>query len=514
MQFSQSLPVLLGGTPRPMWISEAPEDPRSFQRGQKLLPETQQRSLIRNTSGTALSRGAAERPDQLATSWLDSWLEAARTFEMNTDFDVAAELGEEHLDLTDLMGIMKEQSRGKRTIQALGDKILLHKLLSNLGVPQMPMLLSTHGSADSTEVDRLVEKLEESEQDEAFDVVAKPTHLSNSSGTLMLSKQIWESQSYNAEKLSEHMETYLEQKADESESSALQSLVPGFVVQPRYRSCIDFGSPVEIRVVTLWGVTRLAIWWWGPKGHETAQWQRNAWIVHEASSEERRDVERGWQVFHENPQADAKYNAMLQIILQAMPTMALTAEKIARATGAPFLRSDFFVGSPQWGVRLNEVAYGSNIIMRRAARGSQTQHPDDSQRIADILQEGLKVCPRQPPAHFLERLGCRGTSYEPAWWQFWARDQPGMQVTELPAAAGAALPAQPLAGLPMQSPMPATARQPRAGPASSPRPPAAAPGLPRAVSLSGLAQAPSTGRTVLPRSQLFDYRAPQPIVRL
>ncbi|CAK0800958.1 unnamed protein product, partial [Prorocentrum cordatum] len=44
---------------------------------------------------------------------------------------------------------------------------------------------------------------------------------------------------------------------------ALRSLVPGFIAQPRYRSCLDFGHPLEMRVVTLWGKARVGVWWWG-----------------------------------------------------------------------------------------------------------------------------------------------------------------------------------------------------------------------------------------------------------
>lgn len=87
-----------------------------------------------------------------------------------------------------------------------------------------------------------------------------------------------------------------------------------------------------------------------------------------------------------------------------MPRMAQIAESVATAFGAPFLRSDFFVGSERWGVRLNEVAYGSGVDFRRRGK-------DDSAELAHILQEGLRCCAQLSPNDFLEPLGASGASY-------------------------------------------------------------------------------------------------------
>lgn len=107
--------------------------------------------------------------------------------------------------------------------------------------------------------------------------------------------------------------------------------------------------------------------------------------------------------------------------------MAILAERIATAVGTPFLRSDFFVGSSKWGLRLNEVAYGSNIELRKFSKAPQG-FADDSFDVARILQEGFKRCQRKSPDHFLSRLGVQGSTYEPAWWRFWDQTSPGMQV--------------------------------------------------------------------------------------
>jgi len=95
-----------------------------------------------------------------------------------------------------------------------------------------------------------------------------------------------------------------------------------------------------------------------------------------------------------------------------MPAMASTAEHLATAIGAPFLRVDFFVGSPRWGVRLNEVAYGSMVEHRRPPKGDSRTLVDDSPAIARILREGAALCHQKAPsALFLEALGARGATY-------------------------------------------------------------------------------------------------------
>lgn len=55
--------------------------------------------------------------------------------------------------------------------------------------------------------------------------------------------------------------------------------------------------------------------------------------------------------------------------------------------------SDFFVGNSKWGVRLNEVAYGSGLDYRRRGAASKPMGSawvgglmDDGPAIAEILQ--------------------------------------------------------------------------------------------------------------------------------
>jgi len=129
----------------------------------------------------------------------------------------------------------------------------------------------------------------------------------------------------------------------------------------------------------------------------------------------------GWEIIHQHKGHNPGFDAALELFRRAMPAMAAAAEAIATAAGAPFLRSDFFVGSGRWGVRLNEVAYGSGIDYRR--KGSGADLVDDSPAIARILQEGHALCTqRYNPEFFLEPLGANGTSYvaePPEWWEWW-----------------------------------------------------------------------------------------------
>merc|ERR1719181_1681434 len=93
--------------------------------------------------------------------------------------------------------------------------------------------------------------------------------------------------------------------------------------------------------------------------------------------------------------------------------MASAAEQLASAVGAPFLRVDFFVGDPKWGIRLNEVAYGSGALLKRTSDKGGMILVDDAHATAQILREGMAQCNVKLPAEaFLGRLGARGSTYE------------------------------------------------------------------------------------------------------
>eukprot|EP00929_Paragymnodinium_shiwhaense_P096077 TRINITY_DN5755_c0_g1_i1.p1 TRINITY_DN5755_c0_g1~~TRINITY_DN5755_c0_g1_i1.p1 ORF type:complete len:697 (-),score=139.60 TRINITY_DN5755_c0_g1_i1:59-2149(-) len=348
------------------------------------------------------------------------WIEAARAFKMNTDFDVSAVL-RRHLavarfvDITSLFNIMKKESDGKRTIQALADKIILSRMLDNMGMPQMPMTFAARRDVERQDVYRVVEGLEQMERQghtDAFDVVVKPTHLSNGDGAVIFDKDRWlnELGGWNKEKLFQHMKKYLATKAADNESEALKSLIPGFVVQPRYRSVFDFKTPLEVRVVTLWGKTRLGIWWWGRGIREE---RRNTWLIRHPRIRGELGPDDTWEILHDHQGHNPGFHEAVKLMQRAMPTMSASAETIATAVGAPFLRSDFFIGSEKWGVRLNEVAYGSGTDYKQRPVGSPCL-VDDGPTIARILAEGYEQVPvqnRLGPDAFLRKLGADGVRY-------------------------------------------------------------------------------------------------------
>jgi len=346
--------------------------------------------------------GSAEDPEP--------WLDAASTFDLNTDFDIAQTLSNHCMGIMELIEIMKVKSFNKCTIQALGDKIALSRMLDNMNVPQMPLLFATQRQVDRRMVYDLVNDLEYSTDANVFDIVVKPTHMSNGLGTVIFDKDRWDNEEggWNREKLFMHMQKYLAQRAD-TESEALKSVIPGFIVQSRYRSVLDFKTPLEVRVVTLWGKTRMGIWWWG---RGTREEKRNTWIVRRPHIPGRLGEDDAWEAIHEHAGDNPGFHKALELFRKAMPAMSAAAEAIATAVGAPFLRSDFFVGSEEWGVRLNEVAYGSGTEYRQLPEG-MVSLVDDGPIIAKILQEGFRRCRmRHTPEHFLSRLGATGGTYE------------------------------------------------------------------------------------------------------
>jgi hypothetical protein len=315
------------------------------------------------------------------------------------------------------MAVMKAESANKKTIQALGDKIVLSQMLDNLSIPQMPLLFSVYEEVEMSEVQAFVTSLERSSESDAFDLAIKPTHLSNGDGAKILSKDKWEERGWNATKLYDHMTSFLQKQAADCESEALQSVTPGFIVQPRYRSCVEVELPLAMRVVTLGGNARIGLWWWGRRDAKNdpaskKKPQRTTWLVRRPKVVGKLSNDDDWEVLHEHVGQNRGFDKALELFKQEMSSMAAMAEAIATEAGAPFLRSDFFVGSKKWGVRLNEVAYGSGCDCKRRPAGASTLI-DDGPMIAQILQEGLKVCKqRAAPEHFLSQLGAQGSTYE------------------------------------------------------------------------------------------------------
>jgi len=337
-----------------------------------------------------------------------AWLEAAENFEMNVDFDVPSLRGL-RVPLVEVINIMKAASMGRGTIQALGDKIMLHRILNNLGVSQMPANLIIEGPlVNQREVEQF---LHTHLSDPGFaGAVVKPSHLSNSSGVLLVRAPLKPDKVYPIiQMIGDHIRQFMRETAAPTESAALRSLKPGFMVQPKYANC-GFEKPLEIRVVTLWGKARVAVWWYGGTPEEGSE--RNSWLVRRPAHRDTLDLGADdWELIHRHYAVDPNFDRAIELFRQHVQEMARTAEMISTAVGAPFMRTDFFVGDSKWGVRLNEVAYGSGI--EYLTRDSSGRLVDDAPAIAEIIQEGMARCRRRvPPQQLLSRLGVWGNNYE------------------------------------------------------------------------------------------------------
>eukprot|EP00927_Polykrikos_kofoidii_P045032 TRINITY_DN3889_c0_g2_i1.p1 TRINITY_DN3889_c0_g2~~TRINITY_DN3889_c0_g2_i1.p1 ORF type:complete len:702 (+),score=99.63 TRINITY_DN3889_c0_g2_i1:71-2176(+) len=363
---------------------------------------------------------------------IEPWLVAAQSFPLNTDFDFTTGYGAGRgtLDLPSLRKVMKEESAGKRTIQILSDKLLLHGLIQNLGVAQMPLFLSLRGDEPISrnhkdEIERFVR--DHLSKDDDQDVVMKPTHLSSGTGVIVISQVAPKYHEATVNYLDHHVKKYMAQTAHADESAALRSLRPGFIVQPKYESVVKFKTPLELRVVTIWGKARLGVWWWGRAKDGGEHTGRNAWLVRHPASPGKLSDNDAWEVVHEHAGTNLGFDCGLKLFHRHMSSMTAAAEKVARAVGAPFLRCDFFVGCPKWGVRLNEVAYGCGADYRTSLHkpvceraslsgarcGELTRNTvDDSESVARILQEGMARCQiKMAPKIFFERLGVCGRTY-------------------------------------------------------------------------------------------------------
>lgn len=346
---------------------------------------------------------------------LKPWLEAAANFKLNTDFDVTCPT--EKLDFAALMATMKKESAGKWTIQTMADKLLLNGLLENLGLPHMPMIFASRSLAKLRErLEVLVDKLIiATAKNQPYDIIVKPTHLSSAQGVMSFNKVHSSHREDTIRQLEQHMRKYIETQASKQESAALQSLKPGYIGQPKYKSVVGFKAPLELKVCALWGKARAGVWWWGTRAAGPAQVpHRNVWIVRSPNVPGELNDDDGWEVLHNHPGGNAGWDQAVLLFKRHMPEMAALTEALATALGTPFLRADFFVGSPKWGVRLNEVAYGCGLEYRNLLKDGDNQRIiDDKPTMSEILRQGMALCHRRlPPHHFLQMLGAQGSCYE------------------------------------------------------------------------------------------------------
>merc|ERR1719214_324721 len=138
---------------------------------------------------------------------------------MNLDFEVPHETAASSSDFDALMNIMKAHSAGKATIQALADKIMLSRMLDNLGIPQMPALLIVERpDIDQREIENFV--LRHLCGPNSYDVVVKPTHMSNAAGVINVSRPTpSEGPQMTIDYLTWHLKHYMQEKAASCESA-------------------------------------------------------------------------------------------------------------------------------------------------------------------------------------------------------------------------------------------------------------------------------------------------------
>jgi hypothetical protein len=299
----------------------------------------------------------------------------------------------------------------------MADKLLLNGLLENLGLPHMPMIFASRSLAKLRErLEVLVDKLiVATAKKQPYDILVKPTHLSSAQGVMSFNKVHAHHREDTICQLEKHMRKYIETQANCQESAALQSLKAGFIGQPKYKSIVAFKAPLELKVCCLWGKVRSGVWWWGTRMAGPAQVpHRNMWIVRDPLVPGELSDNDGWEVLHNHPGGNAGWEQAVKLFKRHMPEIRALTETLACALGTPFLRADFFVGSPKWGVRLNEVAYGCGLEYRNFLRdGNVHRIIDDKPAMSEILRQGMALCHRkQPPEHFLRTLGVQGSSYE------------------------------------------------------------------------------------------------------
>jgi hypothetical protein len=304
--------------------------------------------------------------------------------------------------MQELSGILKATSASKWTSQTLSDKLALNRILRNLGMPQMPVHYINEGvSVNRNGVENFV--LTHLCHANSTPVAMKPTHLSNGTGVIFVGRVAPEDGPQpTMNYLVHHLQKFLSQKSE-------CSLRPGFLAQEKYDSVLGFDRPLELRLLLLWGKARLATWWWGHSNNPDDQ-PRNVWLARHLSQSGEFSSNDSWVLLSSFDNADPACCRALEIVLKQIPAMVALAETVAVAVGAPLLRADFFAGSERWGVRLNDVVYGSAIDYMTLA--DDVELTEDMHDIVQILQQGHLLCRRHlAPEHFLSQLGVRGHSY-------------------------------------------------------------------------------------------------------
>mmetsp|Transcript_64040 Transcript_64040/g.152723 ORF Transcript_64040/g.152723 Transcript_64040/m.152723 type:complete len:713 (-) Transcript_64040:120-2258(-) len=384
---------------------------------------------------------------RISSQELQPWVEAAREFMMNSDFEVSADLLGPPLDFDHLLGLVESQSSNSASHAAITDKIAMSRILSNLDLPVMPTGVSLQDAVPADFAQKQLSSTSPSPslglqlehffkrelcKPDAHDWILKPSFPESGAGLIVLKAGVVKNMDHAAEyalKVDEKLRQILVERAARnpaeaakrgpsyaglatgtasSSSSSSSFLRPGFLVQRKYSPEEGFKGPLELRVLTLWGKTRAGTW----RNH-SADAKMGLWLVRRQSTTERLKpaADVAWQVIRELEAETPTIQRAAQLLQEHMPVAAIIAEHLATVLGAPILHVDFFIGHSQWGLRINKVRCNpKNTEYRRCEPGVEYLF-DDRPAIAQILQRGLATAQageRYPAKRFLQKVGAEG----------------------------------------------------------------------------------------------------------
>lgn len=353
---------------------------------------------------------AAAPPELLESEELEPWLKAASNFTLNDDFE--GSIPEKHLGFLSLLSALRRNGVGRRTAQLLTDKLLMSRVIDNLDVPQMPTLLAIEELETMPSRVRSFADANTHCVKRGRDLVVRPTHLSDVIGVSCLSVSYTRNPDACAKHLQSHMTEFMCQRVSADTDPLLATTRPGFLIHPKYDIVEGGFAPLELRILTLWGKARVGIW--RSSGQPNALPRHTTWLTRCLAKRGELNDEDDWEVVHESPDNGPDFLSAKRALRQHMRSMAATAELLSTSLGVPFLRVDFFVGSCEWGTRLNKVAGITGSEYRRPLKGTDgAQLVDDGPAMVQILQEGLRACTKRSAAGaMLAKLGVEGDRYE------------------------------------------------------------------------------------------------------
>jgi len=324
---------------------------------------------------------------------------AANGFATNEDFNLQSAV-KEGMGRWDFMKVLKDGTENKPSMLVVNDKFLMNNVLHNLRVPANRVMLEIH-EGDTEETYR--EKLQALKADETSEgsfqpFILKPTHTSEGVGTKVVANM----DQFNLDDLVNHVKFCMDQRAKPHESWTLRNLKPGVIAESLYKS-EDFGTgkayftPYEIKVQTVWGRFYVGVMEGDPRDGtgdmvtDNGNWSIRYWLRRDGTSscdKQASNVPADTACF---PEFDNRARGEL-------PFMIRYSEMLAQYFGAPWLRVDFFIGSDTYGLRVNELAYGSGL-----------PYPLLDDDLAKIMVEGFRdgKFVNKSRDLFLDEMGCR-----------------------------------------------------------------------------------------------------------